>query len=110
MTVGDTPVADWLASLWLVSSSSRHSRLYYTQFTTRSSEVNSLTSGMPGRALQRTSSPNLSRAHVIIGESAKKFKMSEELPILKGILNGVVNYHNARMSNFFKYQPLTNFF
>lgn len=23
-------------------------------------------------------------------------KMGDELPILKGILNGVVNYHNAR--------------
>lgn len=23
--------------------------------------------------------------------------MGDELPILKGILNGVVNYHNARM-------------
>lgn len=56
---------------------------------------------MPGRALQRASSPNISRAHVIFGESVKTFKMSEELPILKGILNGVVNYHNARMSLIF---------
>ncbi|KAJ8950432.1 hypothetical protein NQ318_003708 [Aromia moschata] len=47
-----------------------------------------------GRAL-RTSSPiPVLRAHVI-GESAQKCKMGEELPILKGILNGVVNYHNA---------------
>ncbi|KAJ8967758.1 hypothetical protein NQ314_002641 [Rhamnusium bicolor] len=52
-----------------------------------------LSSGMPGRAL-RTSSPLPVRAHVI-GESAQKCKMGEELPILKGILNGVVNYHNA---------------
>lgn len=57
---------------------------------------------MPDRALQRASSPNISRAHVIIGESVKKFKMSEELPILKGILNGVVNYHNARMFQIFQ--------
>lgn len=28
---------------------------------------------------------------------SKKFNMSEDLPILKGILKGNVNYHNARM-------------
>lgn len=69
------------------SPSSRHSTRHYL-----------LSSGMPGRAL-RTSSPTTHgtavRAHVI-GESGKKCKMGEELPILKGILNGVVNYHNAR--------------
>lgn len=27
--------------------------------------------------------------------------MGEDLPILKGILNGVVKYHNARMYLFF---------
>lgn len=63
---------------------------------------------MPDRALQRGSSPNISRAHVIIGESVKKFKMSEELPILKGILNGVVNYHNARMFQFFQNKKKIN--
>lgn len=65
-------------------------------------------SGMPGRAL-RTRSPIIKvRAHVVllIGESVYRnnnkncsqslLKMGEELPILKGILNGVVNYHNAR--------------
>lgn len=29
-------------------------------------------------------------------QSKKKRNMSEELPILKGILKGVVSYHNAR--------------
>lgn len=48
---------------------------------------------MPGSAL-RTRSPTV-RAHVR-GESGVQCKMGEELPILKGILNGVVNYHNAR--------------
>lgn len=93
----------WYACRWLADSAVagvwvrvRAIRNYATQFTTWSTEVNSLCSGMPGRAIHRASSPNFSRAHVIIGESAKKFKMSEELPILKGILNGVVNYHNAR--------------
>lgn len=48
---------------------------------------------MPARALR---SPTV-RAHVT-GESASSQcnNMGEELPILKGILNGVVNYHNAR--------------
>lgn len=56
----------------------------------------SLSSGMPDRALRASSPTYVVRAHVI-GESApKKCKMAEELPILKGILNGVVNYHNAR--------------
>lgn len=32
------------------------------------------------------------------------FEMGEELPILKGILKGVVNYHNART-----YHSLLNF-
>lgn len=51
---------------------------------------------MPARALRASSPTYVVRAHVI-GESApKKCKMAEELPILKGILNGVVNYHNAR--------------
>lgn len=43
---------------------------------------------MPGRAVFRYGSP-LAR---------EKCNMTEELPILKGILNGVVNYHNARRS------------
>lgn len=35
----------------------------------------------------------------VMGESVanQRCKMGEELPILKGILNGVVEYHNARM-------------
>ncbi|KAL1494749.1 hypothetical protein ABEB36_010295 [Hypothenemus hampei] len=41
---------------------------------------------MPGRAVLRYSSSPVAR---------EKCKMTEELPILKGILNGVVNYHNA---------------
>lgn len=44
-------------------------------------------SGMPGRAILRYASSPVAR---------EKCKMTEELPILKGILNGVVNYHNAR--------------
>lgn len=50
---------------------------------------------MPARALR---SPTLKiRAHVVRGESVFLHNnMGEELPILKGILNGVVNYHNAR--------------
>lgn len=52
---------------------------------------------MPGRATTRTRSPTTVGAHVR-GESDYRqcSKMGEELPILKGILNGVVNYHNAR--------------
>lgn len=52
-----------------------------------------------------------SNTYVVMGESVYQQphnhnnhrstrKMGEELPILKGILNGVVNYHNARMSQF----------
>lgn len=53
---------------------------------------------MPGRATTRTRSPTTVRAHVRGESDHRQFsKMSEELPILKGILNGVVNYHNARM-------------
>ncbi|CAH0554389.1 unnamed protein product [Brassicogethes aeneus] len=54
-------------------------------------------SGMPGRAPSTRSPITESLAHVLLlGESVqKKCKMAEELPILKGILNGVVNYHNA---------------
>ncbi|KAK9889627.1 hypothetical protein WA026_007001 [Henosepilachna vigintioctopunctata] len=71
-------------------------------------------SGMPARA---TRSPNTTeikqttfiRAHVMIGESVnvnatnigqRQCRMAEELPILKGILKGVVNYHNARRCHF----------
>ncbi|KAG5868344.1 hypothetical protein JTB14_013826 [Gonioctena quinquepunctata] len=51
---------------------------------------------MPSRAAFRDRSPTILRAHVTTGESAQKlFEMGEELPILKGILNGVVKYHNA---------------
>lgn len=51
---------------------------------------------MPGRATRTRSPTAVVRAHVR-GESARQCsKMGEELPILKGILNGVVNYHNAR--------------
>lgn len=46
------------------------------------------------------------RAHVMIGESVnvnstgigqRQYRMIEDLPILKGILQGVRKYHNARM-------------
>lgn len=33
--------------------------------------------------------------------------MGDELPILKGILNGVVNYHNARRYHFLPFKKKT---
>lgn len=60
-------------------------------------------SGMQSRASPATGSPTLTErdTHVpCLGESVPRrryqAKMTEELPILKGILNGVVDYHNAR--------------
>lgn len=35
--------------------------------------------------------------------------MGEDLPILKGILNGVVKYHNARMYLFYLVMLKTNY-
>lgn len=68
---------------------------------------------MPARA-PRTRSPTSTTtvvhrgAVMVMGESAnsnnQRYKMGEELPILKGILNGVVNYHNARTCEFFDFR------
>lgn len=41
-------------------------------------------------AARRAHDAAVKRKKRVVGE------MGEELPILKGILNGVVNYHNAR--------------
>ncbi|KAJ3625443.1 hypothetical protein MTP99_016013 [Tenebrio molitor] len=55
---------------------------------------------MPARANRTRSPTTVYRGAHVMGESCasngnQRCKMGEELPILKGILNGVVDYHNA---------------
>ena len=98
----------WVLHAWHLFAPLYHNVVSYQRSERQSVRKNFNQLGMPARASRSptTTSAVYQRggAHVMsdgVNGSHQRGKMGEELPILKGILNGVVDYHNARMCRYF---------